>query len=191
MIGDDDQTSSDSPDADTSNASTDVDTTNTSTEADQSTASASDNQSTQPEDPPSPDAPQPVCVELTADDVQAALTAAFQAHGVPVDDDGVKVTGDNTMWHLMVRLLEDGTPLPQIPDDTSNLAPGSVLGAKRMVIGAVQNMSEATRVTMRIINVETSEILETGLGDATGGTQDSVQHAAEDAMAHLPTLGAT
>ena len=130
-------------------------------------------------------------VQLTESDVQDALTSAFQSRGVPVDDDGVKVTTSSGLFQLMVRLTEDAKPLPQVPDDTSNLAPGSVQGAMKMVLGAVQILDAACRVTMRVVNVETSEILETGKGDASGSTKDAVQAAAVDALAGLPSLGAS
>jgi hypothetical protein len=129
-----------------------------------------------------------VCVQLSEDDVQGALTAALQAKDVAVDDDGVKVNLEDGLYHLMVRISRDGTPLPQVPDDTSNLAPGSVQQAHYLLQGAVMLLDGACRVTMRLVSVETSEILETGKGDASASTADAVQAAAEDAVDCLPTL---
>jgi hypothetical protein len=129
------------------------------------------------------------CVNLSEDDVQSALTSAFQERNVPVDDDGVKVTKAGDLFHLMVRLTADAAPLPQVPDDTSNLEPGSVQGAQLMVLGAVQAIDGGTRVTMRVVKVETSEVLQTGSGDAMGtANKDAVQAAAEDALAALDML---
>jgi hypothetical protein len=129
------------------------------------------------------------CAVLSEDEVQSALTAAFQERNVAVDDDGVKVTKANGLFRLMVRLTADATPLPQVPDDTSQLAPGSVQGARLMVLGAVQSMDGGTRVTMRIVRVETSEILQASTGDAMGSAnKDAVQAAAEDALAGLDIL---
>ena len=129
------------------------------------------------------------CMDLSEDDIQNALTAAFQERNVPVDDDGVKVTTVDSMFHLMVRLAADGAPLPQVPDDTSNLAPGSVQGAQLMVVGSVQRLDGGTRVSMRVLEVATSTILQAGQGDAMGtANKDAVQAAAEDALAALDLL---
>ena len=129
------------------------------------------------------------CVNLSEDDVQDALASAFEQRNVPVEQDGVKVTKEEGLFHLMVRLTADAMPLPQIPDDTSNLARGSVQGAQLMVLGAVQAIDGGTRVTMRIVKVETSEILQAGKGDAMGtANKDAVQAAAEDALAGLYML---
>ena len=108
-----------------------------------------------------------------------------------MDDDGVKVTLEDGLFHLMVRVSAQGTPLPQVPDDTTNLAPGSVTGAKYLVQGSVQVIGDQSRVNLRLVSVETSEILETGQGNATGDVLAGIQGAAEDALASLPTLGAT
>jgi hypothetical protein len=89
----------------------------------------------------------------------------------------------------MVRLTADAVPLPQVPDDTSNLAPGSVQGAQLLVLGAVQAVDGGTRVTMRIVRLETSEILQASKGDAMGtANKDAVQAAAEDALSGLEML---
>jgi hypothetical protein len=136
--------------------------------------------------------PQPECVALTEDDIQDAITSALQDRDVKVDDDGVKVsTSSSGMFTFMVRLTADSQPLPQVPDDTSNLAPGSVQGAMKLLQGSVQALDGATRVIMKVVSVETSEILETGQGDASAGTKDAVQAAAEDALAGCSSLGAT
>lgn len=129
------------------------------------------------------------CVNLSEEDVQSALVSAFQQRNVPLAQDGVKVTKSNDLFNLAVRLSEDAMPLPPAPDDTSNLAPGSVQGAWLMVLGSVQAIDGGTRVSMRVVKVETSEILQTGQGDAMGtANKDAVQAAAEDALAGLDML---
>jgi hypothetical protein len=128
-------------------------------------------------------------VNLSEDDVQSALVSAFEQRNVPVAQDGVKVTKSDGLFNLSVRLSEDAMPLPPVPDDTSNLAPGSVQGAWLMVLGAVQAIDGGTRVTMRVVKVETSEVLQSGSGDAMGtANKDAVQAAAEDALAGLDML---
>jgi hypothetical protein len=130
-------------------------------------------------------------VQLSEDDIQEALTSAFQARDVHVDDEGVKVSTDSGLYTLMVRLTADSQPLPQIPDDASGLAPGSMQGAMKLIQGTVQVGDGACRVIMKVTSVETSQILEVGKGDASGSTKDAVQAAAEDALAGLTSLGAT
>src|ERR1017187_3376390 len=63
--------------------------------------------------------------ELGEDAIAAALVNAFLAKDVQVPDDGMKVSQADGLFHLSVRLSADVRPLPQIPDDTGNLAPGS------------------------------------------------------------------
>ena len=57
--------------------------------------------------------------------------------------------------------------------------------------GAVHLIDNSTKVTMRIVPVEGSEILESGEGNASGGAAlDIIEAAAEDVLAGLPRLGA-
>jgi len=58
-------------------------------------------------------------VQLSEDDIAGALTKAFQEHDVAVDDDGVKVTTEDGLFQLSVRLSASAIPLPQVPDDTA------------------------------------------------------------------------
>lgn len=124
------------------------------------------------------------------DDVADALTKAFRARSVPMWDDVVKVTLSSGMYRISARLSADYKPLSQVSDDTSK-QPGSITGAMYMINGGVQLIGNATKVTMRIVSVETSEILESGEGSASDGAAlDIIEAAAEDALAGLPSLGA-
>lgn len=125
------------------------------------------------------------------DDVAGALTKAFQDHDVPMDDDGVKVTLSEGLYHLGVRLSSSFNPLPKVPDDPSNLPPGSVQGAMYMINGSVQIIGDQVHVNMRIVSVETSEILQVSQADATGSVMDGITGAAGDCLAGLPALSAT
>ena len=121
--------------------------------------------------------------------IQTALVNAFRAKGIDVDDDGVKVTDETGLYHLQVRLAGDGTPLPPLPDDMSDIAPGSLKGSAVGIIGAVQFAgTEATRVTMRIDVTETSAIIDAGKGDADGVSEESIGNAAEEALSNMRTL---
>ncbi len=125
------------------------------------------------------------------DDVAGALAKAFQDHEVPMDDDGVKVTLSEGMYHLAVRLSNSFNPMPKVPDDTSNLPPGSVQGAMYMINGSVQIIEDQVHVNLRIVSVETSEILQVSQADATGPVLDGITGAAGDCLAGLPSLSAT
>ena len=100
--------------------------------------------------------------------------------GVPVEDDGVKVTTQGGLFHLNVRLSADVKPLKKFVDSNDVAA--------MLVPGTVQVQDEAVRVTMRIVVVETSQILEASSGNSEPASQDSVQSAAEHAIADLETL---
>ena len=125
------------------------------------------------------------------DDVAGALTKAFQDHNVPMDDNTVNVTLSSGLYQLAVRLSSSFNPLPQVPEDTSNLAPGSVQGALYMINGGVQIFGDQVRVTMRIVSVETSEILQASKGDGSGSVLDAITGAAGDCLAGLPALNAS
>jgi hypothetical protein len=123
-------------------------------------------------------------------DVADALTKAFRARDVPMWDDVVSVTLSSGLYRISARLSADFQPLSQVPEDASK-SPGSITGAMYMINGAVQLIDNATKVTMRVVSVATSEILESGEGNASGGAAlDIIEAAAEDALAGLPSLGA-
>jgi hypothetical protein len=124
------------------------------------------------------------------DDVSSALTRALEDHNVPMDD-SVKVTTSGDVYHLAVRLSSSFNPLPQVHDDTQSLQDGSVQGAAYLLQGVVQIIGDQIRVTMRIVSVETSAILQQSLADASGSVLDAITGAAGDALAGLPALNAS
>jgi len=67
--------------------------------------------------------------------------------------------------------------------------PGSLKGAHYMVAGAVQQAGGVTRVTVRIVRVETGEIVATAMADVNGTDAAAVQRAANEAMKKLPMPG--
>lgn len=127
--------------------------------------------------------------DLTEDDVTAALTDAFAGKGVDLPDNAVGVTRHGSSFHLNVRVSATAKVLPQVPSDTSGLAPRSVEGAALMVIGSVHLVGgEACQVNMRLVVVETSRIVETASGRASGVDKTAVESAALDAISGLATL---
>ena len=126
---------------------------------------------------------------FSTDDVAGAISAALSAKNVPTDDDEVKATISNGLFHIGVRLSATVQPVPQAPPDPDgDLPPGSVQAAPLLLIGAVQIIDDAVRVTLRIVVTETSEIKEAGSGDATGTTTDAITDAAQIALDALPSL---
>jgi|SRR5580700_288048 hypothetical protein len=126
------------------------------------------------------------------DDVSSALTRALEGHNVPMDD-SVQVTLDSGLYKLAVRLSSSFNPLPQVHDETQSLQDGSVQGAAYLLQGAVQIIGDQVRVTLRIVSVETSEILQASSADGSGSSSvlDAITGAAGDALAGLPALNAS
>ena len=85
---------------------------------------------------------------------------------------------------VSVRLSANALPLPQVPQST----PEPVTPAAGMVLGQVQILKGVSRVGLHIVIVETSEVVQTGQGTASGDSIDTVQAAAEDALAALTML---
>lgn len=127
----------------------------------------------------------------SSDDVADALTHAFSDHDVPMYEDMVKVDGDSGYYKISCRLSSNFTPLSQVQDDKQSLSTGSITGAMYMINGAVQVSGDQVRVTMRIVSVETSAILEASSGDGSGSVLDAIKGAAGDALAGLPSLNAS
>ena len=127
---------------------------------------------------------------FTTDDVAGAISAALQAKDVPTDDSEVKATISSGLFHVEVRLSATVKPVsqPPPPDDSGENAPGSVEAAPLLLIGAVQVIDDAIRVTLRIVVTETSQIVEAAGGDATGTTPDAITDAAQIAIGGLPSL---
>ena len=126
------------------------------------------------------------------DDVSSALTRALEDHNVSMDD-SVKVTLDDGLYKLAVRLSSSFNPLPQVHDDTQSLQDGSVQGAAYLLQGAVQLIGDQVRVSLRITSVETSAILQASLANGSGSSSvlDAITGAAGDALAGLPALNAS
>jgi hypothetical protein len=61
----------------------------------------------------------------------------------------------------------------------------SMEGANRAIAGAVQQWGGRTRVTMRVFDIETSEVLDAALADADGADDAATEAAASEAAAQL------
>jgi hypothetical protein len=91
---------------------------------------------------------------------------------------------------ITVRLDGYGRPLPsqQCVDegvDNGSVPPGSQFGAQKLLFAAVQQAAGQTRVTARIVDVATGAIESSGLADAGGTSDASIQQAATAAIQKL------
>ena len=125
---------------------------------------------------------------FTVDDVAGGVSAALSAKSVPTDDDQVKVTIQDGLFHLSVRLGAAVKPVGQTAPSDDGDAPGSVEAAPLLLIGTVQVVDDSIRVSLRIVVTETSAIVEAGSGDAVGSTAEAITDAAQIAVEALPSL---
>lgn len=127
---------------------------------------------------------------FTTEDIAGAVSAALQARDVPTDGDDVSVSISDGLFHVSVRLSATVKPAGQAPPADGDADPGSVQAAPLLLIGTVQVVDDAVRVGLRIVVTETSQIVESAGGDATGTTAEAVTDAAQIALGGLPSLNA-
>lgn len=119
-------------------------------------------------------------------DFQAALAA--NGHPVPLGD--ISAASGGGLAKITVRLDALGRILPSsqcINEGIANgsVPPGSQPGALKLLLGAVQQANGQTRVTVRIDDVATGAIERTGLGNASGTNDTSIEQAAAAALQKL------
>jgi hypothetical protein len=134
-----------------------------------------------------PSGPQPRCTGSdSADGVDGAIARGISADGINVGLDQISTSTTNGLEQILIR-TNNHCPLPDAACTDEAIAqgrtpPGSLKGADNLIIGAVQQSGGVTRVTLRVVNVETGEIVATGLGDANGTGAAAVQQATSIAM---------
>jgi TolB-like protein len=72
----------------------------------------------------------------------------------------------------------------------SKPAPGTVSGARFILLGTVQQEGAQLRLVMRVVVTETGEIIASGKGDTVGGGIRAVFDAARHALPQLGPLNA-
>jgi hypothetical protein len=115
-------------------------------------------------------------------DFEKALTSV----GYPVSLGDISAAA-GALPRITVRIDALGRILPSTQCVDEGIANGSVpahsqFGAAKMLIGAVQQSEGRTRVTVRIVDVATGQIQDSGLNDATGTSDASIQNAATGAL---------
>ena len=122
---------------------------------------------------------------FSTDDVSDALSTALSALDVPTGGNEIDVTNEDGQFKYAVRLSSEFKPAGKVPDDPT---PGTVTAASYLLLGSLQIVEDQMRVTARIVNVETSQIIEASKGDATGTTKETITDAAQIAFDALSSL---
>jgi hypothetical protein len=122
------------------------------------------------------------------------VAAAMSQNGDRTDLTSVTLRNEGGIISISQRLdghmcsLPSGTCLDQMIA-SGGVAPGTLKGAEYTLAGAVQQINGRTRVTLRIVDVETGVIVATGLGDADGTDGAAVTRATDAAMKQLKSRG--
>lgn len=153
-----------------------------------------------PHPTPSPkNASRPKCPKADAsngsplDRVRLDFQAALAANGHPVRLGDIAAASAGGLSRVTVRLDAFGRILPSsqcVNEGIANgsVAPGSQPGALKLLLGAVQQLNGQTRVTVRIDDVATGAIERTGLDNAPGTGDASIQQATAGALQKLGPL---
>ncbi len=91
------------------------------------------------------------------------------------------------LTRFTLRISRDDCLLPNtdlINEAINNncVKPRSLEGANRLIFGAVQQASGKTRVTTRVVEIETGIIIQTGKGDANGTDRKALENATSRAF---------
>jgi hypothetical protein len=105
-----------------------------------------------------------------------------------VSGNQVSVEATTGLQRFIVRLDANGQPLPSLAaiDQLTSSAcvqPGTLQGAKTLLVGALQQAGDQIRVTARLVDVATGQIQATNLAD---GTADSLPQTLQSALSTLP-----
>jgi hypothetical protein len=128
-------------------------------------------------------------------DLRAALAGALRKHGAPsatpddlwvVEEEG---SGGN-LYRWGFRLGRGNRLLGSIPclrqqEAAGTLPAGGVEGSLHMVVGMIQHAGDATRVTARVVDVETAVVLDAGKGTVTGTDPNAVGQGADQALGNM------
>lgn len=127
---------------------------------------------------------------VSAATFRAGLTQAFQEYGERITPDFLSIHDrPGRLLAYNVRIGRGRHALPSIDQVLKTKpGPGTVLAAPYLVLGTIQEAGDMVRVTARMVVVETSEVLASGLGDAKGLDPPAVYAAALAALRKLGPL---
>ena len=126
-----------------------------------------------------------------AGDFQRAVATALRHHGANINAQEISVQGSwpGPLTHFFVRIGHNNNALPSMECLEQGIAAGQVSagsleGAKSMLIGTVQTVGNQTRVYVRVVDVATGVITDSGAGTATGTNASAVQQATDQALSN-------
>ncbi|HEX9758574.1 MAG TPA: hypothetical protein VGB26_12385 [Nitrospiria bacterium] len=120
--------------------------------------------------------------------VEQAIADGMRDAGLKPRPDSIYVFRNSSgLVCFYIRLNADGDTLPSmscIVDHISNgsVKEGTVIGAKTMIVGCIQQAGNQTRTAAREVDVETGVIQDTGKGDAAGTDGKSIRESAGSAF---------
>ncbi len=118
--------------------------------------------------------------------VQNAFVKAFQSQGVAAGPEHVTISDtqkDSQYFTFFLRVSRDRCLLPHIRAISRQcIRKGSQEGATYILIGSVQRVVKRTRANVRIVRVETGEIISTGKGDSNGTDTQAIEEAVGKAL---------
>lgn len=128
-----------------------------------------------------------------AEQIRVALAQGVAARGGHADASYVSIEGETNAGPFLkfsMILGRGDRPLPNrdcIREKGANgeIPEGSEEGGKKILTGGVQQTEDATRVTVRTVDVETGQVLATGQGDASGTDAGAIQQATNAALGQL------
>lgn len=112
-----------------------------------------------------------MATSLTADEFRVELATALTRANKPTKPGDISVEKKTSNLNFSIRLSDKGKVLPSRSKiiakvNNGKLAPGTALGAKKLIVGAVQFSGGKIRVTARIFDVETGVITQAAKADA-------------------------
>jgi hypothetical protein len=120
------------------------------------------------------------------------VATAFKNHGDAIAYPDVSVVGSIAAGtaKIEVRLDANHRALPSLECANEAIAngsagPQSLAGAQQLLLGAIQQANGTTRVTLRIVDVSTGQIFQSGLGDAPGTNDAAITAASAAALQAL------
>lgn len=132
---------------------------------------------------------------VTLEGYKQAAIAAINQLGAKAAGENVDVDfSEGGMMRFSVRLGQHGNAvLPssqtiEAHTKAGDAAPGSIEGAPKLLLGALQQFEGLTRITVRVVRTETAEILTTGKGDTDGTNEAAVQKAIVLALRDMGSL---
>lgn len=138
------------------------------------------------DDPLAPDSTQPC--KVTASQVNRAFDHDFQQRGIQTPQDYVNVDADPGLLKFDIGLGSNFNVLPSLGRTydqvlKGDIKPGTPEAPKYILLGSIQVVcNEGLRVNIRIDDVATGEVLDTGYGTSAQINQTGLDQALNDAL---------